>query len=916
MRAAPRLAAPTGAKRRNGGMTVTAAGSLPGGSNAFGALGTGAQTPARQAWQFEAWGYADAMPELHYGMQFVGSCMSRIKLRLGWLTDNNDVAPVFNDDGNIDEECPVDPQTIANAAAILAAFRDPLGGPAALLEQLGKNLTVTGEAHLLARDLHDENGTVVSRRWEVLSTDEIRRRGSVKRDKEGKLLEPEFERVWGAGRPNEPIDPKTSFVLRIYRRHPRWSHIADAATRPLLDIMEVLVLLARQLRATVLSRLAGAGVLWIPSEMDLPDDETAPEGTEEEDPFARKLFKNMTTPISDRGSASSVVPLVIRADADLIPAVHHLTFETKDDEIAMNKMAALLQRFAQGMDLPVEVILGHMNCVDEETQILTERGWQSREELTVGDQVLTLNHETGLSEWQPIEHVNQFPVSQHPMVSFEGRNHSSLSTLDHRWPVISGRGNRRWVESAKLKNHHRFITGAPGVDLPMVAKYADEFVEVVSWFWTEGTTHPNGAVTIYQSERVNPGNVARIRAALTSLYGPASDAMHRDSRSQKLCEFPDCGWPVHGNGLCNAHRDQKRRGIELRPVRRLKPRPAVSVAVPAWRESRQANGMVRFYLNPVIADDLLDAAPEKVVTFEFLRSLTRSQVEMFIQASVDADGHRHPNGDGLYLKQSSQDRLAAWEFACILSGRSVGTYSRRDAAEAEFPDGSRCATQPQWQTRASRPAPQRLLNMRRTEVFYTGTIWCPTVKNGTWLARRGAHVYFTGNTTFANAVQVDESTFKAHLEPMIELICGFLTAGYLWGSLGVKRPVDAPYDEPTLIPLPGQEVARLVITYDASALVTHENREKNAIEAGIKSKPPIIGPSSTRRALGFSDADALTDEERDEWIRVQQLIGVKETIRAEDQGLGGISLADPDVQDALDPGTQLPEADNAPIGTQ
>lgn len=34
----------------------------------------------------------------------------------------------------------------------------------------------------------------------------------------------------------------------------------------------------------------------------------------------------------------------------------------------------------------------------------------------------------------------------------------------------------------------------------------------------------------------------------------------------RLCEFPECGRPVSGHGLCNAHRKQRAKGGPLRPV--------------------------------------------------------------------------------------------------------------------------------------------------------------------------------------------------------------------------------------------------------------------------------------------------------------------------------------------------------------
>jgi hypothetical protein len=46
------------------------------------------------------------------------------------------------------------------------------------------------------------------------------------------------------------------------------------------------------------------------------------------------------------------------------------------------------------------------------------------------------------------------------------------------------------------------------------------------------------------------------------------------------------------------------------------------------------------------------------------------------------------------------------------------------------------------------PSGDRALPQR---VRYTGTVWCPTTANGTWLARRKGTVYFTGNSSWADS---------------------------------------------------------------------------------------------------------------------------------------------------------------------
>jgi len=75
---------------------------------------------------------------------------------------------------------------------------------------------------------------------------------------------------------------------------------------------------------------------------------------------------------------------------------------------------------------------------------------------------LTLNHETGASEWQPVDAVHHYNVVDERMLSIERRSHSSLTTANHRWPVIShGWGKRRWKTSETLSTDTDIICAAP-----------------------------------------------------------------------------------------------------------------------------------------------------------------------------------------------------------------------------------------------------------------------------------------------------------------------------------------------------------------------------------------------------------------------------------------------------------------------
>jgi hypothetical protein len=97
-------------------------------------------------------------------------------------------------------------------------------------------------------------------------------------------------------------------------------------------------------------------------------------------------------------------------------------------------------------------------------------------------------------------------------------------------------------------------------------------------------------------------------------------------------------------------------------------------------------------------------------------------------------------------------------------------------------------------------------------------------------------------TTYANAKQVDQDTFEDYLQPRVELLCDGLTIGFLRPNLR-----DSTVDEAW--------ISKVVIWYDASVLIGQPNTETHALEA---SKAGLIGDSSARQALGFSDQDAPT----------------------------------------------------------
>jgi hypothetical protein len=340
--------------------------------------------------------------------------------------------------------------------------------------------------------------------------------------------------------------------------------------------------------------------------------------------------------------------------------------------------------------------------VDEETEVLTADGWKTVHDLRVGDEVLTLNHETGMSEWLPALEVSVFPAERREMILMEGRGHSSLSTPDHYWPVINGSRNRVWKTTETLACHSKIPLAAMCASLPQEAKHADAFVELVAWFWTEGDTPGKRNLRISQSLK-SPANVDRIDAVLRNVFGPS---------------------------------------VEKLGQRRPEPR---------WRRDIDEGRNVRFTLNAVARSHLTDVAPWRVVGFDFLRSLTQAQLELFIKVSMLAD-----NNGPVRLAQRNREAAEAFQFAGILAGYATSLLERVFKPRETVPvthDGRYSM----WGvTLQKRKWFGPVDNLRRAQeagyvdawvierVQHDGIVWCPCTENMTWLARRNGHCYFTG----------------------------------------------------------------------------------------------------------------------------------------------------------------------------
>lgn len=155
--------------------------------------------------------------------------------------------------------------------------------------------------------------------------------------------------------------PPGSQFFRIWKPDPAKRHQAWSPHKAMVDLLEAMYVHQLADTAVATSRLAGAGILYWPT--DLPDIDPKggmPEpGTRQE--LQMELQKGMMQSINNRNSADAVVPLIVFGDPSLGDNFkpEHILLERPDDAKAFaERMNAYSQRYARGVELPIESVQG------------------------------------------------------------------------------------------------------------------------------------------------------------------------------------------------------------------------------------------------------------------------------------------------------------------------------------------------------------------------------------------------------------------------------------------------------------------------------------------------------------------------------------------------------------------------------
>lgn len=353
----------------------------------------------------------------------------------------------------------------------------------------------------------------------------------------------------------------------------------------------------------------------------------------------------------------------------------------------------------------------HGRCHDDQTELLTRSGWCTYDQLSVGDEVATFDMHNGATVWQPLQEVY---VAEYdgPMVYVNTKVADFAVTPRHRMVVHdehTGEYEIRHMEDiveAGTLGARSFPKCTMGHEIEF-AGVSDDELRILGWLMTDGSyseQQGHKSMAIYQSK---PAGIAEL------------------------------------SGLLD------RAKVDFSVYRRLREPPVIKGV-----QCKTAREEVTFRFRQASVNRFLALLPDKALIPDWMRSLSRRQFNVWLDALLLGDGSVDEHERVLYGRR---EFLSQVQELAVVNG--IGARLREDGR------GDFVLSLPKSQ--------HSFINDFEKSVQvknYKGTIWCGTVANGTLVTRRNGIPLVSGNTTKKMRVQTGaENSYEWMMYKMLAM---------------------------------------------------------------------------------------------------------------------------------------------------
>lgn len=361
----------------------------------------------------------------------------------------------------------------------------------------------------------------------------------------------------------------------------------------------------------------------------------------------------------------------------------------------------------------------HELCVPLDSQILTRRGWLTRDQVRVGDETVGWNPETGRSEWTEVTAIHNYEDAE--LVRLSNKTWTAVCTPAHRW--VSQKAIQRerggpaiwrdgFVAARDIGTRHRLRLAAPA-ELDDGPAISEQEAELLGWVLGDGSV-------AHIKSRGHPGHWRHGTGALVSmrLYQSKPEHVKRIDALVKGLMFN-------------------------RMVRQMtKPTGEPGLPLVTWEFSRSYT-----------AELLKRSGYEHRDPVPFVLSLSAAQRAAFLMGVFGAEGWYGGNGEGFAGRgyggyaptrtyaQNDGPQQDAIILAIYLSGHRPGIseVDHRGQRVGRWTASTVGAT-----IRETKPFIGG--ESVRREAAGRAPVWCVSTGLGTWTMRQGRNVMLTGNS--------------------------------------------------------------------------------------------------------------------------------------------------------------------------
>lgn len=297
----------------------------------------------RELWQEQSWNTYDAVGEVKYGVNYIAFLSSRVILYVGTQPEQLDAAPSrlgVDDNGE-----PVD---LTGDDKLAVDTLDRLGAPVTRADkqrEMAVCLLVPGEYYLICIGARGDT----PEKWLVRSQDEVITEGDntyvIDPDTDEKVL---LDSTQG------------DTFIRIWRQHAKRHHYADSHVRGILEPAEELLWWDAAAVARAKQRLGDSGAVLVPSDMETVEQSEEDAQLSGAARTAKRLQEAAMVPIKNPGAPEAASPIFATypANEQRKSGLEHITFDRPQDQLLEKRTDRCLQRIAQGLNVPVEIISG------------------------------------------------------------------------------------------------------------------------------------------------------------------------------------------------------------------------------------------------------------------------------------------------------------------------------------------------------------------------------------------------------------------------------------------------------------------------------------------------------------------------------------------------------------------------------